>query len=136
VLDGIIDFSVLEDAINRAFDRLVAEFEDLQIEQLEAVKWAWADRKTVRSSGQVVGSPRDIVDTGKLRDSLEVMDMGNSHVRYEYGEDYAGLVHQGFDGAGQAGQPVSYPARPWVVGAYEENDLLEIFAEYLAEELG
>lgn len=132
----MIDFSFLDDAIDRAFDRLVAEFEDLQIEQLEAVRWKWADRVTVRQSGQVVGSPRDIVDTGKLRDSLNVTDVGNTHVRYEYQEDYAGLVHQGFDGVGKAGQPENYPARPWVTTTVDENDLLAIFCGYLAEELG
>lgn len=130
----MIDFSVLEDAIDRAFVQLVAKFEDLQIEQLEAVKWEWF-RNTKRQSGQVVGSPRDIVDTGKLRESLNVTNVGDSHVRYEYQEDYAGLVHQGFDGAGKAGQPESYPARPWVNATVDENDLLEIFAEYLGEEL-
>jgi len=131
----MIDFSFLGDAIDRAFDRLVAEFEDLQIEQLETVKWEWY-RNTKRQSGQVVSSPRDIVDTGKLRDSLNVTDVGDAHVRYEYQEDYAGLVHQGFDGVGKAGQPESYPARPWVTTTVDENDLLAIFCGYLAEELG
>lgn len=135
VSDGSIDFSVFEDAISRAFDRLVSEFEDLQVEQLEEVKWRWF-RNTRRQSGQVIGSPRDIVDTGKLRDSLNVANVGDSHVRYEYQEDYAGLVHQGFDGVGRVGSPESYPARPWVMSAVDENDLLEIFRQYLAEELG
>ena len=135
VLDGIIDFSVLDDAIDRAFERLVDEFKDLQIEQLERVKWDWY-RNTKRQSGQIVNSPRDIVDTGKLRDSLNLVEVDNSHVRYEYQEDYAGLVHQGFDGVGKAGSPESYPARPWVASALDENDLLAIFCGYLAEELG
>lgn len=131
----MIDWDIIEDAVNRAFDRLVDRFEDLQKEQIEAVRWRWFNNPTIRSSGQRVNSPRDIVDTGALRDSLQVSNIGNNHVRYEYQEDYSGLVHQGFDGVGRAGSPESYPARPWVVTAYEENDLLEIFREYLAEEL-
>jgi len=130
----MIDWDIIEDAVNRAFDRLVDRFEDLQTEQIEAIRWRWF-HSTRRTSGQVVNSPRDIVDTGALRDSLQVSSIGNNHVRYEYQEDYSGLVHQGFDGVGRAGSPESYPARPWVVTAYEENDLLEIFREYLAEEL-
>ena len=130
----LLDFQELEDAINRAFDRLVERFEDLQIEQIEAIRWEWFN-PTRRTSGQVVTSPRDIVDTGKLRDSLQVTNIDDNHVRYEYQEDYAGLVHQGFDGVGRAGSPENYPARPWVTTAYDENDLLEIFREYLAEEL-
>jgi len=33
--------------------------------QITDVKWEW-DRATVRSSGEVVGTPRSIVDTGEL----------------------------------------------------------------------
>jgi hypothetical protein len=129
-----LNWELLEQAINRAFDKLVARFEELQVEQLEAVKWEWF-RATTRKSGQVVTTPRDIVDTGSLRDSLDVTPIDNNEVKYQYGESYAGLVHQGYDGVGKTGSPESYPARPWVVGAYEENDLLEIFKEYLEEEL-
>lgn len=131
---GIIDWSILENAINRAFARLVEHFEDLQVEQLEAVKWEWF-RNTLRQSGQIVSSPRNIVDTGALRDSLQITDYGDNEVKYEYNQEYAGLVHQGFDGVGKAGSPESYPARPWVTASYDENDLLEIFREYLQEEL-
>ena len=130
----LLDFQELEDAINRAFDRLVERFEDLQKEQIEAFRWEWFN-PTKRKSGQVVSSPRDIVDTGRLRDSLQVSNIGNNHVRYEYQEKYSGLVHQGFNGLGKAGSPENYPARPWVTTACDENDLLEIFREYLAEEL-
>lgn len=130
----MIDFSYLDDAVDRAFKRLVTEFKNLQIEQLETVKWSWY-RNTKRQSGQVVGSPRDIVDTGKLRDSLNITDVNDSHVRYKYDEEYAGLVHQGFDGIGKAGSPENYPARPWVTTTVDENDLLVIFTGYLAEEL-
>lgn len=134
MLDGIINWDILDSAIHRAFYRLVSKFEDLQIEQIEAIKWRWFG-KTVRSSGTVVTSPRDILDTGQLKDSLEVSSVDKFAVKYEYVQDYAGLVHQGFDGAGNSGSPKSYPARPWVTTAYEENDLLEIFKQYLEEEL-
>jgi hypothetical protein len=130
----VINWEELEDAINRAFDRLADTFVDLQVEELEAIKWYWRN-PTKRKTGAVVGSPRDIIDTANLRDSLELTDIGDTHVRYEYRADYSGLVHQGFDGQGNAGTPESYPARPWVRSAYEVNDLLEIFADYLREEL-
>lgn len=38
---------------------------------LEDVRWQWP-RTTVRKSGDVVSSPRDIVDTGELKNSYQV----------------------------------------------------------------
>ncbi len=38
---------------------------------IEAEVYGW-DRETVRSGGETVGSPRDIVDTGELRESQEL----------------------------------------------------------------
>lgn len=43
---------------------------------LEDVRWQWP-RTTVRKSGDVVASPRDIVDTGELKNSYEVQYEGN-----------------------------------------------------------
>ena len=38
---------------------------------IEAEVYGW-DRETVRSSGETVSSPRDIIDTGELRESQEL----------------------------------------------------------------
>lgn len=43
---------------------------------LEDVRWQWP-RTTVRKSGDVVSSPRDIVDTGELKNSYQVQYEGS-----------------------------------------------------------
>lgn len=128
-----INFVPLEEAIDRAFSRLVEKFEELQIDQLSAEKWQWY-RQTLRKNGRVVGSPRDIIDSGSLKNSLAITTEGEYSVRYKYKVDYSGLVHQGFVGKSE-GSGINYPARPWVTAAHEENNLQEIFNEFLKEEL-
>lgn len=129
-----INFTPLYQAIDRAFSRLVEEFEGLQIDQLTDEKWQWY-RQTLRRNGTLVGSPRDIIDTGTLRDSLAIETMSEQSVKYKYEADYSGLVHQGFTRTGEDGKQINYPSRPWVSAAHEENDLLEIFENLLKEEL-
>lgn len=128
-----INFEPLYSAIERAFSRLVKEFEGLQIEQLSSEKWQWY-RQTLRKNGSLVGSPRDIIDSGDLRDSLEITNINEYAVKYKYSTNYAGLVHQGFSGQSN-GKTINYPERPWIAASYEENDLLEIFKQFLKEEL-
>jgi hypothetical protein len=50
--------------------------------------YAWP-RNTRRSSGRVVGSPRDIIDTGALRDSMQRVDVDRTTVQFVWTADYA-----------------------------------------------
>ena len=52
----------------QAFTEMATQFGETAQEIIETEMWEWP-RETVRRNGTVVGSPRDIVDTGKLRDS-------------------------------------------------------------------
>jgi hypothetical protein len=54
-----------------AFEALNYELGDKFAEMIESPIWEW-DKTTFRSNGEVVGSPRDIVDTGNLRDSYRL----------------------------------------------------------------
>lgn len=54
-----------------AFQALNYELGDKFAEMIESPIWEW-DRTTRRTSGKIVGSPRDIVDTGNLRDSYNL----------------------------------------------------------------
>lgn len=130
MLDGTIDFTPFFRAIDRAFTRLVAHFEEAQIEEMTTEKWAWY-RETIRGNGTIAGFIRDIVDQGSLKDSLRIYRDGVNAVSYFYEEDYAALVHQG----GKTSTGADYPDRPWVDEAIENNDLLEIFAMFLKEEI-
>jgi len=81
--------------------------------------WNWP-RDTDRANGETVGSPRDIVDTGKLAASLELKESflkTKSTIQIMYKAPYAALMHYG--GAirpyGNPNAPtVIIPGRPWV----------------------
>ena len=55
----------------QAFTEMAESFGETAQEIIETQMWEWP-RKTVRQNGSVVGSPRDIVDTGELRDSYTI----------------------------------------------------------------
>jgi hypothetical protein len=57
-----------------AWNEVAEKFEQILDESMSDERWYWPHR-TLRQSGEIAGSPRDIVDTGELRDSLEVFDV-------------------------------------------------------------
>lgn len=59
---------------------------------------------------------RDIIDTGALRDSLELYADSDGDIHIMYGEDYAAIVHYGgyFHPYGNKTIKQYYPGRPWI----------------------
>ena len=55
----------------QAFTEMAIAFGETAQENINAEAWEWP-RETVRQNGMVAGSPRDIVDTGELRDSYTI----------------------------------------------------------------
>ena len=55
----------------QAFTEMAIAFGETAQEIIETEMWEWP-RQTVRQNGTVAGSPRDIVDTGELRDSYTI----------------------------------------------------------------
>ena len=81
--------------------------------------WGWT-RDTLRKNGSIAGSTRDIVDTGKLRNSLSIKEKNlktKTTISIQYKTPYAALVHYGGVvvpyGNVRAGT-VIVPARPWI----------------------
>jgi hypothetical protein len=64
------NFHQLED-FTQAFTEMAIAFGETAQEIIETEMWEWP-RQTVRQNGTVAGSPRDIVDTGELRDSYTI----------------------------------------------------------------
>ena len=122
-----LNLSPFYDALHDAFALAIGEYAAICEEEIEAEQWRWP-RETVRSNGFVVGEPRDIVDTGTLRDSV-VIAMNPSD-RFEgavgYTADYAADVHEGEVKRGQL-----LPARPWMETAEKRFDL----AKFIADEI-
>lgn len=111
----MLDWNQAEQLIERAFVQVADQFQAEQLAQLEAEKWAWP-RETKRKSGQTVGSPRDIIDTGELKNSLSLYYLTPTSVEYQYASDHAMLVHQG----ATLSTGTVIPARPWVDAAADE----------------
>lgn len=118
----MLNLTELKQAIAESFQELIEDFAEEQIKQIEAVEWPWP-RETIRSTGEVAGSPRNIIDTGLLRDSLNIEWIGSTEVIYCWDVDYAIHVHQGVTLA----NGTELPARPWVTAALVEYDLFDNF---------
>ena len=87
---------------------------------MESSVWDWNGNTTFRMNGTSVGSPRNIVDTGRLKRSKEVKLAhypGMTSFSIRYSAPYANIVYHG--GAIQPygnrnAATVFVPGRPWV----------------------
>lgn len=60
------------ESLDQAFVKLTSEYDEQFKEEMLDPKWEWPN-VTTRQSGEVVGSPRDIFDTGALLNSQTVV---------------------------------------------------------------
>lgn len=111
--------------LTHAFSKANEQLEPRFRQQFDNPAWAWP-RSTLRKSGQVVSSPRSIVDSGALRDSYTRRTVGVSGVEHTWDESYASLAHEG----GRTKTGLSYPARPFT------KEPLERLPEMFADEVG
>lgn len=118
----------LNGAIAESFEATVEAFAEQCQTEIESDKWEWP-RTTHRQNGEVVTSPRNIVDTGRLRDSQRIEIEGDSAV-VEWAADYALKVHEGIVENG-----FLKPGRPWTETALEEIDLEQVMAEEMRDRL-
>lgn len=83
-------------------------------EELKKVQWYWPRGE----------SPRDIVDTGRLRDSLQYIEQKQQYsVTLNYPVDYAALNHEG----GLSKEGISFVPRPWLTTAVNKMDFENTF---------
>nr|WP_290224193.1 hypothetical protein [Trichocoleus desertorum] len=125
-----LNLSKLNGAIAESFEATVDAYaEQCQIE-ITSDKWDWP-RTTHRQNGEVVESPRSIVDTGELRDSQqepEYLDENTAVI--EWTAPHAkkvllGEVENGF----------LKPGRDWIESALQEIDLEQVMAEEMRDRL-
>lgn len=119
-----IDSYKLNQAIIQAFHYVVGEFAQATTEMIDAEMWEWP-RATTRSTGQIATSPRDIVDTGHLRDS-QVVGVHWDEAEIAYPVHYAAYVHEGTSKA---------PSRPFFLAAVEEVDWEKMLAREIVRRL-
>jgi hypothetical protein len=94
---------LIKKAHDQTLDEIASKLKDALDASIQSPVWDWE------------GDTRDIVDTGKLKDSLVVSVEGGS-INVLYGEDYAAIVHYGgyFNPYGNPDIKQYYPGRPWV----------------------
>lgn len=102
----------LEGAFGRVFERAMDWADEDFKREIEAVRWKWPN-ETIRSNGLPVGSPRDIVDTGGLRDSQKRENQTTLTTDFVWrggdGKAYASEVHDGY----RSKSGGRMPARPF-----------------------
>ena len=123
-----IDEAVLRGKAIKALDEYAAKIGDEFQDQIESEKWAWTDRTTKRRNGRDAGNPRDIVDTGELRDSQEGPNVGKGGLSqgFKWMAPYAYTVQKGY-----AGNNGVVPGRDWVAGALKALP----FAQFIARRM-
>lgn len=117
-----------------AFDEMVGEFAQEINFQIEDTKWDWP-RETVRKNGSVVGSPRDIVDKGDLKNSQFIEDVSDVYKIVGYTAEHAPLVHEGYEIERNDGTVTDVPARRFIDTAIEDYNPIEAYSEILKEKL-
>lgn len=130
----------LTNQVNAAFVATVQGFANTCQEHITDERWDWP-RETVRSDGSIVGSPRDAVDTGRLRDSQTQPFYQSTSAGLkatitwapvgEDGKEYALAVHNGEVDGG-----VVKPGRPWTETALEAVDVGKTFTQECQRFLG
>lgn len=138
LLDGL---SALSRGARRAVGARVQEFEGNELRQLRGInqrtferamdwadqdfdqqmiseKWRWNENQTRRKNGEIVGSPRDIVDTSDLLQSKQRRQISKSVTDFVWEDDVAELVHDG----GTTKNGGAYPARAWTEPTLDQID--------------
>jgi len=124
-----IDTAKLDRAIAAAFEETAKELNESFHQSIIDPKWQW-DRVTVRRSGEVAGSPRNIVDLGTLRDSQDFKITANTAL-YTWSVPYSLYVQYGY--TTKSGTVVA--GRDWVEDGLSAIDLGKIFAKKLRSKL-
>jgi hypothetical protein len=122
----------LEGALGGIFTKAMDWAEDDFRREIEAEKWDWP-RETKRRSGPTVGSPRDIVDLGGLRNSQKRENISEDRTAFVWtggeGKAYALEVHDGY--SSKAGNRM--PARPFTEETIAKLD--EVISDLVSREV-
>lgn len=106
--------------IRRANENLVGPLTEALNESLEA-SWGWD------------GGARDIINTGELRDSLNITVDPEGKIDINYSSPYAPLIHYGgyiMPYGNDRIEKVFIPGRPWITAVLEGGGPVEPFDFY------
>lgn len=123
-----------QDIINRfkaAYRGCELAYDDANRQVIEEIRdWPQGFGTTYRRNGEiVVGSTRNIVDTGELRDSQSYQRPDEYKTEYSWSAGHALYVHEGY--TTKSGKQI--PARRWTEVAAEESNLPQVFCDEFAK---
>ncbi len=113
----LTDLSDIIDSAHAAWQDTADEIDTANTQALQSVRYNWP-RTTVRQNGDTAGSPRDIIDTGKLIGSQNLDRLDSDTFELSWGADYAAEVHEGKT----LKSGVNLPARRWTKEAIRGDD--------------
>ena len=119
-----IDRSKVRTAVKLALADTAAQADLAFRVAIEKPLYAWPNQ-TLRQNGTLVGSPRNIVDSGHLRDSQSATPIGDFSWQFEWSEDYAGLTHEGGWSVFH-GHKYYHTPRPWTYYAIKGDSFAPI----------
>jgi len=126
-----IDTAKLNKVISQAFDATVERLDHALDEAITDDLYEYP-RTTKRRSGEIAGSPRNIVDLGNLKDSKVVARSSSSEVvEFSWQEPYSMAVHEGH--TTKSGTEV--PPRRWTEKGVEICDPAKVFGQELERRL-
>jgi len=103
-----------KDAAHRASEIVMGELFAAFQQSFTAKAWPWP-RQTQRTVG-TVGSPRNLIDVGNLRQSGTYQMSGPYQATFKWSANYATAVHEGaniYPWGNRKAQRVYLPPRPW-----------------------
>jgi phage gpG-like protein len=108
---------LLKVAHRKAMKQMAFLLEEALNTAMESPVWDWTN------------DTRDIVDTGKLKDSLKIIVDSDGDMNIIYGTEYAAIVHYGgyFHPFGNREINQYFPGRPWVSAVLEGGGPVEQF---------
>lgn len=105
-----------DEAARRASQIVMGELFAAFQQSFTAPVWQWTDTITPRGGGGTAGSPRNIIDTGNLRQTGSWQMIGPYQGKFTWSANYATAVHEGafiFPWGNRNAQRVQLPPRPW-----------------------
>jgi hypothetical protein len=89
--------------INQAFEKACRQFGEEHQRAINSKSYSWG-RSTKRKNRSIAGSPRDIVDTGELKNSYVFIRTSSTRFELRWDAKHASTVFHG---------KANYPSRNW-----------------------
>ncbi|MEH2467854.1 hypothetical protein [Nostoc sp.] len=117
-----LDFSNVDRALDAAFKEAMFLLGREFTKSITANVWQWP----------TAPSPRNIVDTGRLRSSQQISFQGVGSATFAWPVDYALYVHQGYT----MSDGTVIPGRPWTTQAMSTFDVVATLGTIIRRNIG